>query len=77
MPPFLIICFTALAYSLFRNNTKDMARDWNDEVYQELARAIEKELKLNMENPKSFKMPEKGTFQCLNYFKLRHLFVYK
>ena len=71
MPPLLIICFTALACSLVRDDDKDMVRDdtkdivmaWNEEVYQELTRAIEKELKLNMENTKAVQMPEKGTFK--------------
>ena len=84
MPPLLIICFTALACSLVRYDAKDMVRDdakdmlrydakdmdrdWN-EVYQELTRAIEKELKLNMENTKAVQMPEKGTFKFLTFKK--------
>jgi hypothetical protein len=61
MAPFLIICFTAMACSLVRDDANDMLRDWNDEVYQELARAIEKELK----HTKVVKMHEKGQFRCL------------
>ena len=109
MPPLLLICYTALACSvvrddakhmvrddakdmvrddakamvrddakdmvrddakdMVRDDAKDMLRDWNDEVYQELTRAIEKELKLNMENPKVVQMPEKGTFKFLTFKK--------
>ena len=75
MPPLLLICITAMACSLVKDDARDM--DWNDEVYQELTRAIEKELKLNTENPKVVKMPEKGTFKCLILFKASNLFFFR
>ena len=82
MPPLLIICFTAMACSLVRDDDKDMVRDdtkdmvmaWNDEVYQELTRAIKKELKLIMENTEIDQMPEKGTFNWLIFKAIIYCF---
>ena len=75
MPPLLLICITAMVCSPVRENAKDMVRDWNDDVYKELTKAIVKELKLgNMETPKIVQRPEKGTFKFLNFSKAKHLF---
>jgi hypothetical protein len=64
--PFILICFTSLACFGVRDDDTDIVLDGKNDVYNELTKAIAKELNLPIKLPRFVQPPvKKGTWKTI------------